>query len=59
MAFFEVQGRAFAANGGFSLLGRGNVFTGAPGCAIVYTDAADPLIIPSGFLYLVFDVIEC
>lgn len=31
----------------------------APGCAITYVDAADPLIISSGFLYLVFDVIEC
>lgn len=44
--------------GAFSLLGIGEN-TLAPGCAMVCVDAADPIIIPSGFLRAVFDAVEC
>lgn len=43
--------------GAFSLPGIGEN-TLAPGCAIVCVDAADPIIIPSGFLCTVFDAVE-
>lgn len=46
--------------GAFPSWGWGKAYSQrAPGCAIVYVDAADPLIIPLGFLDFVFDVIEC
>lgn len=43
--------------GAFSLMGIGEN-TLAPGCAIMCGDAADPIIIPSGFLHAVFDTVE-